>query len=179
MALLLAGNVSAVRKDPYSSSRIFWDRNSEKTLFSSGNYARIIQLQDGRIMAAAEAGGGISVCYSSNYGQTWTSPEVIIRSANKVPYAVPDLIQLTDGTIIVGFNPRPSEPYSEDRKFGIRAVRSTDNGNTWSNAINSYVMVHFIYKLNLMGGRNALEMGGPGGPGGSGPRGGGFGGPRF
>ena len=135
MALLLAGNVSAVRKDPYSSSRIFWDRNSEKTLFSSGNYARIIQLQDGRIMAAAEAGGGISVCYSSNYGQTWTSPEVIIRSANKVPYAVPDLIQLTDGTIIVGFNPRPSEPYSEDRKFGIRAVRSTDNGRTWSNAI--------------------------------------------
>ena len=90
MALLLAGNVSAVRKDPYSSSRIFWDRNSEKTLFSSGNYARIIQLQDGRIMAAAEAGGGISVCYSSNYGQTWTSPEVIIRSANKVPYAVPN-----------------------------------------------------------------------------------------
>ena len=135
MALLLAGNVSAVFYYPYSSSRIFWDRNSEKTLFSSGNYARIIQLQDGRIMAAAEAGGGISVCYSSNYGQTWTSPEVIIRSANKVPYAVPDLIQLTDGTIIVGFNPRPSEPYSEDRKFGIRAVRSTDNGNTWSNAI--------------------------------------------
>ncbi len=134
-ALMVVNSVFAVRKDPYSSSRIFWDRTSEKTLFSSGNYARIIQLQDGRIMAAAEAGGGISVCYSSNYGQTWTSPEVIIRSANKVPYAVPDLIQLTDGTIIVGFNPRPSEPYSEDRKFGIRAVRSTDNGNTWSNAI--------------------------------------------
>lgn len=135
VSALLTSGLYAVRKDPYNTSRIFWDRNSEKTLFSSGNYARIIQLQDGRIMAAAEAGGGISVCYSSNYGQTWTSPEVIIRSANKVPYAVPDLIQLTDGTIIVGFNPRPSEPYSEDRKFGIRAVRSTDNGNTWSDAI--------------------------------------------
>ena len=132
MALLLAGNVSAVRKDPYSSSRIFWDRNSEKTLFSSGNYARIIQLQDGRIMAAAEAGGGISVCYSSNYGQTWTSPEVIIRSANKVPYAVPDLIQLTDGTIIVGFNPRPSEPYSEDRMRSTRSTTGAGHPRSWN-----------------------------------------------
>ena len=60
-----------------------------------------------------------------------------------------------------------------------RSISATQRSDTWSNAINSYVMVHFIYKLNLMGGRNALEMGGPGGPGGSGPRGGGFGGPRF
>ena len=60
-----------------------------------------------------------------------------------------------------------------------RSISATQRSDTWSNAINSYVMVHFIYKLNLMGGRNALEMGGPGGPGGSGSRGGGFGGPRF
>ena len=60
-----------------------------------------------------------------------------------------------------------------------RSISATQRSDTWSNAINSYVMVHFIYKLNLMGGRNALEMGGPGGPGGRGPRGGGFGGPRF
>ena len=60
MFLLAAYNIYAVSKDPYSGSRIFWDTDSELTLFPSGNYARIIQLQDGRIMAAAESGGGIS-----------------------------------------------------------------------------------------------------------------------
>ena len=54
-----------------------------------------------------------------------------------------------------------------------RSISATQRSDTWSNAINSYVMVHFIYKLNLMGGRNAFDMGG------GGPRGGGFGGPRF
>ena len=66
MFLLIACHTHAVSKDPYSGSRIFWDTDSELTLFPSGNYARIIQLQDGRIMAAAESGGGISVCYISN-----------------------------------------------------------------------------------------------------------------
>ena len=60
-----------------------------------------------------------------------------------------------------------------------RALSATQRTDTWTNAINSYVMVHFIYKLNLMGGRNGFGMGGPGGPGGRGPHGGGFGGPRF
>ena len=135
MFLLAAYNIYAVSKDPYSGSRIFWDTDSELTLFPSGNYARIIQLQDGRIMAAAESGGGISVCYSSNYGKTWTSPELIVRQQSLIPYAVPDLIQLTDGTILVGFNPRPSSPYSENRKFGIRTMISHDNGKNWEGPI--------------------------------------------
>jgi len=89
-------------------------------------------------MAVAEAGGGISVAYSENGGTTWSSPELIMRSASLVPYAVPDVIQLKDGTIVVGFNPRPSAPYSDDRKFGIRVTRSTDNGKTWSAPIFVY-----------------------------------------
>ena len=79
-------------------------------------------------MAVAESGGGISVCYSGDNGNIWSSPERIIQSAPEVPYAVPDVIQLTNGDIIVGFNPRPSSPYTEDRKFGIRCIRSVDNG---------------------------------------------------
>ena len=62
-----------------------------------------------------------------------------------------------------------------------RSLSATQRTDTWTNAINSYVLVHFIYKLNLMGGRNAMgggldRHGGPGGPR-RGP--GGFGGPRF
>lgn len=89
-------------------------------------------------MSVAESGGGISVAYSENGGSSWTSPQLIMRSAALVPYAVPDAIQLTDGTIVVGFNPRPSAPYSDDRKFGIRVTRSTDNGRTWSDPIFVY-----------------------------------------
>lgn len=71
-----------------------------------------------------------------------------------------------------------------------RSLSATQRSDSWSNAINSYVMVHFIYKLNLLGNKTArAEMrgfdggfgGGPGGnrgPGGGGRGGGGFGGPR-
>lgn len=136
--VVVSYSLFATKHDPYEGSRIYWDINSKATLFPSGNYARIIQLQGGRLMAVAEAGGGISVAYSENGGTTWSSPELIMRSASLVPYAVPDVIQLKDGTIVVGFNPRPSAPYSDDRKFGIRVTRSTDNGKTWSAPIFVY-----------------------------------------
>ncbi|MCD8318525.1 MAG: TonB-dependent receptor [Paraprevotella sp.] len=62
-----------------------------------------------------------------------------------------------------------------------RSLTATQRTDTWTNAINSYVMVHFIYRLNLMGSREArASMGRPGDDGfGPGPdRGpGGFGGP--
>lgn len=137
-ALVMTSSLCATRHDPYDGSRLYWDLTSKTTLFPSGNYARLIQLQGGRLMAVAEAGGGISVSFSENAGASWSAPELIMRSAPQVPYAVPDAIQLQDGTIVVGFNPRPSAPYSDDRKFGIRATRSTDNGKTWSDPIYVY-----------------------------------------
>ncbi|MCM1111116.1 MAG: hypothetical protein NC336_07910 [Clostridium sp.] len=141
-AILLAGMaaipVSAKYHAPDNTTRVLWDLNSKKVIFGSGNYARIIPLQDGRLMAAAESGAGISVCYSSDEGVNWTTQERIIQNASGVPYAVPDLVQLADGTILVGFNPRPSSPYSEERRFGIRTMRSTDNGKTWEGPIFIY-----------------------------------------
>ncbi|MGN1246196.1 MAG: exo-alpha-sialidase [Muribaculaceae bacterium] len=122
------------RKDAYDRSRIFWDIDTKQTLFDIGNYARMIQLQDGRLMVAAES-SGINVRYSSDGGKTWTTRELIASNPALVSECVPDLIQLADGTIIVGYNPRPHQPYSDDRRFGIRCRRSTDNGATWSNEI--------------------------------------------
>ena len=55
-----------------------------------------------------------------------------------------------------------------------RSISATQRTDTWTNTINSYVMVHFIYKLNIFGGRNTLADGpeGPdGGPGRGGPGG--------
>ena len=124
--------------EPYDLPRIYWDINSQQEIFPTGNYARLIPLQDGRLMSVAEAGGGISCCYSQNNGQTWSAPELIIKNADKLPYSVPDVIQLSDGTIIVGYNPRPSRPYSDDRHFGIRVIRSTDTGRTWEQPVFVY-----------------------------------------
>lgn len=62
-----------------------------------------------------------------------------------------------------------------------RAISEFSRTDNYSNNINSYFMVHFIYRLNLMGNKEARSaggggFGGPGGPGGFG--GGGFGGGR-
>lgn len=132
LALVLSATVMAQRMPPYKGSRIFWDLNSQTTVFSSGNYARMIELQDGRLLAVAEALGGISITFSSNKGTSWSSPRLITSPPAKVLYAVPDVVQLKDGTILIGLNPRPIAPYSTDRLFGIRVVRSNDNGTTWS-----------------------------------------------
>ena len=72
-----------------------------------------------------------------------------------------------------------------------RAISATSRTDTEYNAINSYAMLHVIYRLNLFGGKDARRggpegPGGPGGPGGSGgrpnfhgrPFNGGFGGGR-
>ena len=138
LALLLA--VSAPQSllsayhEPYSGSRIFWDNATRRTVFDGGGYARIIQLQDNRLMAVCES-GGIKIAFSSNRGSSWSTPTRIVSNVNDTPNCVPDLIQLSDGTIIVAYNPRPKEPYTEDRRFGIRCKRSTDNGRTWSQEI--------------------------------------------
>lgn len=61
-----------------------------------------------------------------------------------------------------------------------RTLSALERRDSWTNAINSYLMVHFIYRLNLMGGKAGMPMGpGPGGRGGHpAPMHVGFGGPR-
>ena len=62
-----------------------------------------------------------------------------------------------------------------------RAISATQISDTWYNAINSYGMVHVIYRFNAFGGKEARRGGREGGPDGErrGKRGdrGGFGGP--
>ena len=137
LLLLFSMNIVAALAtyhEPYNSSRIFWDTASRKVVFNSGGYARMIELQDGRYMATTET-AGINIIFSSDKGNSWSGEKKIVENINNTPNCVPDLIQLKDGTIVVGYNPRPSTPYTEDRRFGIRCKRSTDNGRTWSNEI--------------------------------------------
>ena len=131
------------RIEPYQGSRIFWDLDSQRTIFSPGTYARLIQLKDGRLMAVADQ-RGISVSYSSDLGNTWTSPQHLIPSTNEYSNTNAEVIQLPDGTLLIGYNARPKQPYSEDRKFSIWVVRSTDNGLTWSEPIFVFAANHLF-----------------------------------
>ena len=54
-----------------------------------------------------------------------------------------------------------------------RSISATQRSDSWTNAINSYLMVHIIYELNLLGSREARMNGWGGGPGGWGGPGGG------
>ncbi len=126
--------ISSTAIEPYRGSRLFWDSANPIEVFSGGGYCRIIELQDGRLMACCES-GGIKISFSSNKGKAWSTPRKIVENVNNIPNCVPDLIQLTNGTIIVAYNPRPKAPYTEDRLFGIRCKRSEDNGETWSDEI--------------------------------------------
>ncbi len=145
--LLFAGvlQAGAERVERYNTPRIFWDTSTRKTIFSDGNYARLIDLQDGRLMAVASQAGNIVGSFSGDKGSSWGSPFTIATSHDNINMCVPDLIQLRDGTIIVAYNPRPVKPYTEDRKFGIRCKRSTDNGATWSEEIFVNDATHDFY----------------------------------
>ena len=61
----------------------------------------------------------------------------------------------------------------KERSNISRTINTSMRSDSWTNAINSYFMVHIIYTLNLLGNRESRGMGFGGFPGGFG---GGFGG---
>lgn len=63
----------------------------------------------------------------------------------------------------------------KERSNISRAISAFSRTDSWSNAINSYLMVHVIYQLNLLG-DSQMRHEGWGGPGWGGPGGGGRGG---
>lgn len=134
LQFLICSSMKAQDVQQYVGSRIFWDLSTRTKVFQNGGYSRMISLQDGRLMAVCE-NNGIDISFSRDNGKSWSSPQKIVVNSNNVPNCVPDLCQLTDGTILVAYNPRPSTPYTDERKFGIRCKRSNDGGNTWSDEI--------------------------------------------
>lgn len=133
------------KQEPYNHSRICWDISTKQQIFDMGNYGRIITLQDGRLLAVAETYGtysGITVTFSHDNGKSWGQKQVVAGNQPGLNSCVPDVIQLTDGTIIVGYNPRVTKDATPDQKYGIRCVRSTDNGETWSDPIFIYDAEH-------------------------------------
>ena len=130
--------LSAARHEPYTSSRIFWDMGSRQTLFQGACYARMKELQDGRLIAVTNNSDNIVVSFSSNKGISWTTPAVVATHPAKCHLFDAEVVQLSDGTIIIPYNIGTNTPYSDDRHYGVLLNISTDNGRTWGSPINVY-----------------------------------------
>ena len=118
---------------PYHGSRIFWDMDSYREIFPNEKYGRMIQLHDGRLFAI---NGGVQGAFSSDLGNTW-SVFTIQPWTDEYYLGVPDMVQLSDGTIIVAINRLPKK-WSSFHYSGVVVRRSTDGGATWSDMIPVY-----------------------------------------
>lgn len=119
--------------------RIAWDYSSMvkiapadgRTIAYCG-YSRLIQLRNNRLACVYEtSAGNVELVFSDDLGLTWSVPQIIFAKENNINMAVPDLIELSDHSLLIACNPRPLEPYSDDRKFGIKVRKSTDGGENW------------------------------------------------
>ena len=127
-----------IPKEPLPATRIAWDYSSlQKLVPLSGNsiayssYPRMIELANGDFMCVYEADGNIDLIRSTDKAASWKQPVRVASFVNNTTMAVPEIIQLTNGTIIISYNPRPGEPYTADRHFAIHAKISNDNGGSW------------------------------------------------
>lgn len=128
----------AEKVTPYEGSRILWDMRSRQHLFDDGWYARMIQLQDGRLLAASESGGKVIISYSDDMGKTWSPQEKIFSPPKGLGYFDVDLCQLSDGKIIITYNIGFPDESAPDGRFGVRLRISEDNGKSWSDDIFVY-----------------------------------------
>ena len=95
-----------------------------------GGYGRIIRLQDSRLLCAYSRGPQIRVRASQDEGRSWGPEATVTNYAHGVATNA-EVVQLKDGTILVGINGRPKD---RAHPFTIECARSADNGKTWSTA---------------------------------------------
>lgn len=113
-----------------AGTRIMWDY-SRLYRVSQGTYPRLERLQNGMIMCVAEDINGIFCLFSNSEGKRWTSQIRIKNDEPNLHMAVPEVTQISNGTIIVTYNGRVKSENGSTR-FDIRTIRSSDSGLTWS-----------------------------------------------
>lgn len=112
--------------------QIIWERNTLERVSQEGfryaGYARAEKLQNGDLVFVYEGDG--SVFFRTKSGENWSDPVTVAPKKPGINMAVPEIIQLENGKLLVGYNPRPRGRENENR-FAIRTVKSEDMGKTW------------------------------------------------
>ncbi|MWB94152.1 hypothetical protein GON26_07235 [Flavobacterium sp. GA093] len=114
--------------------RIAWDYSSltqisDKNSTAYNGYARIIQLNDKKLICTYESAGSILIKISTDFGSTWGNPIQVVSGKTGVNMTTPDIIQLKDNSILICYNPRPGAGTAD--KFSINTIKSYDGGTTW------------------------------------------------
>ncbi|MCU4155639.1 exo-alpha-sialidase [Carboxylicivirga sp. A043] len=144
----VAVNEDIKTKEPVEGMRIAWDyRSMQKIVPQDGRvlswsgYPRLKRLKDQSLFVTYEAQGNVECVVSTDEGQTWTMPTILFEKQTQtndqgqsttVNMSNGELIELSDGTLLSACNYRPVE--GGIVPFAIAVKRSTDKGQTWSEA---------------------------------------------
>ena len=123
-------------ESPVRGSRIGWDYSTLERLcplpgrtIQYSSYPRVKRLSDGSLACIYEVNQRIEFIRRDE-GGSWSSPVTLGIPGYGMSYCVPELLELSDGTLLGMYNPRPTIE-DPSRKFAIHTMRSTDGGRTW------------------------------------------------
>ncbi|QHI68545.1 sialidase family protein [Tichowtungia aerotolerans] len=108
-------------------STVQWDSSTLRQVTSSGGYARLIRLQGGDLLCCYQSGGKSRVRRSSDGGFTWQS-DVVAAELSFGVAANPELLQLSNGDVMLMINERPSDGV---HAYAISVCFSQDEGRSW------------------------------------------------
>lgn len=126
---------------PYTEGiRIAWDYSTLTRVYDGTVfYPRMIRLQNDELLCAFESEGAIHISRSHDEGKSWSDGMMVAPANGEIKAAVPELLQLNNGHILLAYNTRPPQDNADpDRRFGIKLRISNDGGRTWSSQQNIF-----------------------------------------
>lgn len=125
--------------DVAGRSKINWEESSLRraaalsSTFISLSYPRLEELNDGSLLLVYESVSHKQVMLSKSVdgGYNWSEARAVFSAVNKKNPSVPEIIELSDGILLMAVNYRPEEPYTQGRNFSIAVKISRDGGESW------------------------------------------------
>ena len=128
LALLSAGRTKAV-------DTIAWNADSLVLIEKNAGYGRMIRLSSGEILCCYDRGGQVWAEASSGNAGEWDGQPVLIAKSECGIATNPEILELSDGTIMCCFNERPNDGHSA---FAILTCFSNTKGSSWSEPTYAY-----------------------------------------
>lgn len=134
--------VNDIRVDHHLRSRVYYSDDDGKTWkpsrtiidlgpghHSGAQEPGVVELKDGRVMLWVRTDGGHPYqCYSSDEGETWSTPTPMTVAAPVSPQSIKRIP--STGDLLMVWNNSPTE------RFPLTTAISSDNGHTWRHVKN-------------------------------------------